>query len=474
MLDNAGGSYVIESEKLHTTVGKDLAGLGDTFINPINWQEEVAKITGQLRALHKVSEVKELLRQLDKIPKNQLKIPKKTPMPMNHASGMDVAEVYSPPRITETAAEMNLKEGWAMDLTTVDNEDGLPWDFSQEAKRIRAKEKLEQDKPFMLVASPMCGPFSSLQNWNYAKLSRAEVTEKIQKGIEHVKFCLELCLQQHLAGRLFLFEHPAGASSWESDMFEQLGSLQGVFRTTFDFCTLGMQVKDKRGKAVAPAKKKTRVMTNSHAVHTLLREARCRGDHWHMALVDGKAGPCQEYPKKFCRVIVEGIRREMDTIKWKNKMHQVFDITKPFGKLMSLETKLNELPLPPEEDPFDKLYTDCEFYDDISGAYLDKDLAIKARRLEMDYFRRMGVYTKVRREAWMRIITTKWLDVNKGDAQNPNVRARLVGRELNLEKRDDLFAATPPLESLKAILSICASRQYHPDRTERFIVMILP
>ena len=34
-----------------------------------------------------------------------------------------------------------------------------------------------------------------------------------------------------------------------------------------------------------------------------------------------------------------------------------------------------------------------------------------------------------------------------------------MGRELKLDNRLDLFAATPPLESLKAIVSLCASRQ---------------
>jgi hypothetical protein len=38
-----------------------------------------------------------------------------------------------------------------------------------------------------------------------------------------------------------------------------------------------------------------------------------------------------------------------------------------------------------------------------------------------------------------------------------NIRSRLVGRELNLSKRDDLFAGTPPLESLRYVVSRCAS-----------------
>ena len=59
----------------------------------------------------------------------------------------------------------------------------------------------------------------------------------------------------------------------------------------------------------------------------------------------------------------------------------------------------------------------------------------------------------------MKVISTKWIAQNKGDVDAPKYRARLVGREIAREKRDDLFAATPPLESLKAVISQCASRQ---------------
>ena len=61
----------------------------------------------------------------------------------------------------------------------------------------------------------------------------------------------------------------------------------------------------------------------------------------------------------------------------------------------------------------------------------------------------------------MRPITTRWLDINKGDNKNPNYRSRLVGGELNVYKRDDLFAGTPPLESLRYLASRCASRKGH-------------
>ena len=52
-------------------------------------------------------------------------------------------------------------------------------------------------------------------------------------------------------------------------------------------------------------------------------------------------------------------------------------------------------------------------------------------------------------------IKVKWLDINKGDEEHENYRSRLVAMELKAhEWRDDVFAATPPLESLKFMLSI--------------------
>ena len=48
---------------------------------------------------------------------------------------------------------------------------------------------------------------------------------------------------------------------------------------------------------------------------------------------------------------------------------------------------------------------------------------------------------------------TKWIDIDKGDRINPEMRSRLVAQEINTHKREDLFAATPPLEA-KKILSV--------------------
>ena len=170
----------------------------------------------------------------------------------------------------------------------------------------------------------------------------------------------------------------------------------------------------------------------------------------------GKAKACEVYTEEFCRAVCIAIRQDKNT-EQKKKAY-----------VMNVANMMENMPTPHEEaDLWAELYKDVSFYDDITGYAMDQEKAIAARKLEMDFFRKMNVYTKVpRREAQdggHKIITTRWLDVNKGDATNPDYRARLVGRELNTEARLDLFAATPPLESLRIICAFCASSQRRKD-----------
>ena len=54
-------------------------------------------------------------------------------------------------------------------------------------------------------------------------------------------------------------------------------------------------------------------------------------------------------------------------------------------------------------------------------------------------------------------IGTRWIDINKGDEMNPEYRSRLVAQEIKTDTREDLFAATPPLEAKKMLFSPAAS-----------------
>lgn len=53
---------------------------------------------------------------------------------------MEVAEVYSPPRVAEMARNMGFKAGWSLDINICDS-DGEPWDFNKVEMRNRVIRK---------------------------------------------------------------------------------------------------------------------------------------------------------------------------------------------------------------------------------------------------------------------------------------------------------------------------------------------
>ena len=55
-------------------------------------------------------------------------------------------------------------------------------------------------------------------------------------------------------------------------------------------------------------------------------------------------------------------------------------------------------------------------------------------------------------------MSVKWVDVSKGDDDTPNYRSRLAAREIRRKWEDSIFAPTPPLEALRIIFSLTATR----------------
>ena len=49
----------------------------------------------------------------------------------------DAAEIYSPPRVTSIAHRFNLIPGFALDLSVIYPEDGMPWDFDKPEKNVQ-------------------------------------------------------------------------------------------------------------------------------------------------------------------------------------------------------------------------------------------------------------------------------------------------------------------------------------------------
>ena len=66
----------------------------------------------------------------------------------------------------------------------------------------------------MLVGSPMCTAFCTWQRINNAKKDPALVRQMYEKAMMHIRFVMKLYRIQAQAGRYYLHEHPAYASSW--------------------------------------------------------------------------------------------------------------------------------------------------------------------------------------------------------------------------------------------------------------------
>ena len=79
--------------------------------------------------------------------------------------------------------------------------------------------------------------------------------------------------------------------------------------------------------------------------------------------------------------------------------------------------------------------SDEKFVDDLTGQPLDPVLCREARKKEMEFVKDKGLWVKRSiSECWKRTgrppVTVRWVETNKGDDVNPNIRSRLVARQI--------------------------------------------
>ena len=105
--------------------------------------------------------------------------------------------------------------------------------------------------------------------------------------------------------------------------------------------------------------------------------------------------------------------------------------------------------------------------DDSPGHLLDPNLMAKARQEELEWLRKEKVYERVPATGCQgKPLQLKWVDVSEGDHTAPKIRSHLVAKEIKRAKPladqlggADTFAATPPLESVYALMSSFMTRQ---------------
>ncbi len=378
-----------------------------------------------------------------------------------------VSEVYSPPRVTACAELMSwfgIVPGLALDLTTHDAQ-GVAWDFDVAERREAARKFLKEQQPLFLIGSPMCTAFSSWQRLDDLKRDGKVVEREYTKAMLHLRFVCELYAMQVSEGRYFLHEHPVAASSWQDACIQEVLELPGVAKKTGDQCQYGQ-----RSAGGGPVRKPTGWMSNCPFVlgapskRCKGRGGRCSADssRSHVICEGRVARDAAVYPMRLCRAILKGFQQQL---RHDGILKEGIQGMQVEGHQQDVETMLTEIEeihnVRVEEEALTvqgaRVYKDA-----ITGQTLIPELVEAARREELRYLLCKGVWVKrPRAEALARTgrppITVKWVDVNTGDDEAPRYRSRLVAREIRLPGQDSIFAPTPPLESLRTVLSLAAT-----------------
>ena len=262
-------------------------------------------------------------------------------------------------------------------------------------------------------------------------------------------------------GATFLHEHLANASSWHDKCIQRMLSKHGVTKVVGDECRYGLVSTE--GKHTELAKKNAGFMINSPCIAAVLNR-RCKNTkrhqvHEHVVLINGRPKAAQVYPPAVCKATCQGLRQQIILDGHGQLLLAQVDGNASGGDLMKVAKETPSKCKVVEEDEQEELE---EAWDDVSGAQSDPTAERAARNEEVECIHNMDLYTKVPNvdcgnKTGKAPISVRWIDFNKGEGDKLNYRSRLVAREINTHKREDLFAATPPFEALKFILAMTAS-----------------
>ena len=181
---------------------------------------------------------------------------------------LTVSEIFCKDRYSSRAHEFRLHPGFACDLST-------GWDLNDPAVAAAALAKVDMDEPALLVTSPICTPFSSMMRWCGIEASKLE--RNLEEGRRHLSISMAACKKQHLASprRLFVHEHPDGATSWNEDSVQELLAMEGVYYVRNDQCAAGQTEQGPHSKVAPLVRKTTGWMTNSERIARRLRAFVC-------------------------------------------------------------------------------------------------------------------------------------------------------------------------------------------------------
>ena len=325
----------------------------------------------------------------------------------------------------------------------------------------QSKAQVREEKPYLLTGSPPCDAFSLLnKGLNFPKMPKAQVEAILRRGEKHLMRAIDFYEEQLERGGHILHEHPWTATSWQHPRMKRLMEKWQLYLVKGPMCNWDMESEDENGMGLV--KKETGWLTSSPELAMTLKGVCSNTDgsrpwHRHVPLIGGgRARKAAVYPPKMVAAVLRAIRRQMHCD----------------GMICSMEaggpSPHEALVMPQAKEIMEEVES---YWDDVRGGWLEPATVRKARADEIAEVEKYGVIRIAPRSVMPEgatILDTTWSDTNKGTTENPEYRSRICAREIKrrqekgLEEQAgtpaDLFASMPPIEAVRFVWSLYASR----------------
>ena len=288
-----------------------------------------------------------------------------------------------------------------------------------------------------MITSPLHSNSSKPVPLNVRSRGTSDREQVTRRAREHLEFICKLVMIQHRNKRYFIHEHPDDTHLWHNQCVQEvLLSVTQATVTKFDQLQFGSLNADniglKRHHGI-----RSRFISTMPAINAVFGGKLRQEVHGHVQSSGSEARDAQVCSSQLYKTILSAIELQR---KWDERGIKLLATVEAKG-----ETPARGADIPEEESTNEIL----EAWDDASGEDLDPATVLAARREEIAYYKAMEAFTKVPisqciAKTGRKPIGVRWRDINKGDRYNVNVRNRLVAKEFNNKKCDDLFAGTPP------------------------------
>ena len=183
------------------------------------------------------------------------------------------------------------------------------YDLLQKTNRDKIDKLIEEDDPFLLSMSPVCGPWSSWQAVNMSKSE--ELYQKVmadrQRWYPVLKWLAGVVRKRVEKGREIILENPWPSLLWKLRFMEDLYTepvMHPITGEPVELCRLDQCMYGLEGDSGLPHQKATGMLLSSGEMKKYLT-TRCDKNHDHEQLEGGqRTKKAQQWPEDLCFAIL--------------------------------------------------------------------------------------------------------------------------------------------------------------------------